>query len=441
VKPKVVIIGRPNVGKSSIFNKLTGKRISITADIPGVTRDRIYGEVEWLNKKFILIDTGGLEINPDDIIKQHISAQVQIAIRDADLILFVIDIQEGIVNLDIEIANFLRKLNKKIILIANKSDDFLRDKNKSYELYELGFGEPSLISAERSLGLGDLLDKIINNINAQDSQELEENIIRVAIVGRPNVGKSSLVNKILGDTRIIVSNIPGTTRDSIDVSITRDKKKYVLIDTAGIRRKNKVRKANQDLEYYSITRAVNSIERADICLLMLDATEIITEQDIKISGIAHKNGKPVIIAINKWDLINKTNKTFGEFLKIINQKLSYMPYAQKIFISVMTGQRLDKIFDLINYAWENTNKRIKTSELNQVITNAIKNNPLVSYKKKQTKIFYATQAEVCPPGFVFFVNNNKLIHFSYKRYLENQIRNAFDFSGTPVKIIIKNKNQ
>lgn len=438
-RPTVAIIGRPNVGKSSLFNKIAGRKISIVKDTPGVTRDRIYSEIEWTGKKFILIDTGGLELNSQEFIIKSVFEQAKIAVESCDLILFVVDGREGLINLDLEIANYLR-LNfktKKILLVVNKIDDFSRDKNLIYEFYKLGFGEPIAISAENSSGLGDLLDEIINNLDfANDFDEEKENIIKVAIVGKPNVGKSSIVNKILGENRSIVNNVSGTTLDAIDSFFKYDGQEYIFIDTAGIRKKSKVK---QDLEYYSVIRAIDSIERANICLLVIDAEENICEQDTKIAGIAHDNFKPVIVAINKWDKIEKDNKTVNIFLDKINNKLSYMSYAQKIFVSALTGQRLNKIFDLIKLAWKNNNLRIKTGILNEVLIESVAMNPPKLGKAKQLKIYYATQTNICPPTFKLFVNDVELMHFSYKRYLENQIRKAFGFVGVPIKFVIKSK--
>ena len=438
-RPTVAIIGRPNVGKSSLFNKIAGRKISIVKDTPGVTRDRIYSEIEWTGKKFILIDTGGLELNSQEFIIKSVFEQAKIAIESCDLVLFVVDGREGLINLDLEIANYLR-LNfktKKILLVVNKIDNFSRDKNLIYEFYKLGFGEPIAISAENNSGLGDLLEEIINNLDfVNDFDDEKENVIKVAIVGKPNVGKSSIVNKILGENRSIVNNISGTTRDAIDSFFKYDGQEYIFIDTAGIRKKSKVK---QDLEYYSVIRAIDSIERADICLLIIDAEENICEQDTKIAGIAHDNFKPVIVVVNKWDKIEKNDKTVNIFLDKINNKLSYMSYAQKIFVSALTGQRLNKIFDLIKMVWENNNLRIKTGILNEVLVESVAMNPPKIGKGKQLKIYYATQINVCPPTFKLFVNDLELMHFSYKRYLENQIRKAFGCVGVPIKFVIKSK--
>ena len=440
-KPIVAIIGRPNVGKSTLFNKLVGKKISITDNTPGVTRDRIYADTDWLDHNFTLIDTGGLESYFSSSFSRFIFEQAQIAIDTSDLILFIIDGREGITTLDQEIAQILRKSHRKVLLVANKIDDFARDKNKIYEFYSLGFGEPILVSAEQSLGLGDLLDEIIKSFDNISSKNLNQNendsIIKVAIIGRPNVGKSSIVNKILGQQRSIVSDISGTTRDAIDSFYKKDGQDYIFIDTAGIRKKNKIK---ESLEYYSIVRAIGAVERSNVCILILNAEDGITEQDIKIAGIAHENGKPVIIAVNKWDKIDKDNKTINKFSDEIKYRLSYMQYALKIFVSALTGQRITKIFDMINIAWANTNLRIKTGILNELLLETLAMNSPAVHKGRQLKIYYATQASVCPPTFVLFVNDKSLLHFTYRRYLENQIRNSFGFAGTPIRFVVRNKS-
>lgn len=434
-KPVVAVIGRPNVGKSTLFNRIAGHKISITKDTPGVTRDRIYADADWLDYKFILIDTGGLEPSSDDLIPKFVFEQAQIAIDTADLILFVVDGRDGPVNLDMDIAQILRRSKKNVLLVVNKIDDFRRDSNLIYEFYSLGFNEPIAVCAEQGLGIGDLLDKIVKNFDLPCKQN-EGDLIKVAVVGKPNVGKSSIINKILGQPRSIVSDIPGTTRDAIDTFYEKDEQKYIFIDTAGIRKKNKIR---ESLEYYSIVRAVNAIERSNVCILVINAEEGITEQDTKIAGIAHENGKPTIIAVNKWDKIEKDDKTIRKFSADIERKLSYMSYAPKIFISALTGQRLVKIFDLIQTVWTNTNMRVKTGVLNELLLEALTMNQPATDKGMQLKIYYITQVSVCPPTFILFVNDGQLLHFSYRRYLENQIRNAFGFSGTPIHFIIRNK--
>ena len=434
-KPIVAVIGRPNVGKSTLFNKLSGHKLSITKDIPGVTRDRIYADADWLNYSFTLIDTGGLEPRSNDLIPRFVFEQAQIAIETADLILFVVDGKEGITGLDMEIAQLLRNFKKNVLLVVNKIDNFRKDLSMIYEFYSLGFGEPVPVSAEQSLGIGDLLDEIVKNFNVS-VDEANDNIIKVAIVGKPNVGKSSMINKIIGENRTIVSNIPGTTRDAVDAFYEKDGQKYMFIDTAGIRKTNKIKEA---LEYYSIVRAVNAIERADVCILVINAEDGVTEQDAKIAGIAHERGKPTIIAVNKWDKIEKDDKTVRKFSDDIDKRIGYMNYAPKLFVSALTGQRLVKIFDFIQTVWANANMRIKTGVLNELLLEAMAMNPPAVDKGRQLKIYYATQASVCPPTFVLFVNDGKLLHFSYRRYLENQIRNSFGFTGTPIHFIIRNK--
>ncbi len=434
-KPIVAVIGRPNVGKSTLFNKLSGHKISITKDTPGVTRDRIYADADWLNYNFTLIDTGGLEPRSNDLIPKFVFEQAKIAIETADLILFVVDAKDGITALDMEIAQILRHFKKNVLLVANKIDNFRRDLPAVYEFYSLGFGEPIPVSAEQSLGIGDLLDEIVKNFDVASGDDSDD-IIKVAIVGKPNVGKSSMINKILGENRTIVSNIPGTTRDAVDAFYEKDGQKYMFIDTAGIRKKNKIK---ESLEYYSIVRAVNAIERANVCILVINAEEGVTEQDAKIAGIAHEKGKPTIIAVNKWDTIDKDNKTVQKFSNDIDQRIGYMNYAPKLFVSALTGQRLTKIFDYIQTVWANANMRIKTGVLNELLLESMAMNPPGVDKGRQLKIYYATQASVCPPTFVLFVNDGKLLHFSYRRYLENQIRNSFGFVGTPIHFIIRNK--
>jgi ribosome-associated GTPase EngA len=434
-KPIVAVIGRPNVGKSTLFNKLASRKISITKDTPGVTRDRIYADADWLNYNFILIDTGGLEPISNDLIPKFVFEQAQIAIETADLVLFVVDARDGITALDMEVAQLLRRFDKKVLLVANKIDNFRRDLDMIYEFYSLGFGTPIPVSAEQSLGIGDLLDEIVKNFSISCTDE-DDNIIKVAIVGKPNVGKSSMINKILGQKRSIVSDIPGTTRDAVDAFYEKDGQKYIFIDTAGIRKKSKIK---ESLEYYSIVRAINAIERANVCILVINAEDGITEQDTKIAGIAHEKGKPTIIAINKWDKVEKDNNTVRKFSDNIYKKMGYMHYAPHIFVSALTGQRLIKIFDLIKTVWANANMRVKTGILNELILEAMVMNPPAIDKGKQLKIYYATQAAVCPPTFVLFVNNGQLLHFSYRRYLENQIRNSFGFDGVPIHFIAKNK--
>lgn len=437
-KPIVAIVGRPNVGKSTLFNRIAEERISIVEDTPGVTRDRIYAEAEWLTHTFTLIDTAGLEPQSDDIILKQMYFQAEIAIETADVILFVVDVKTGVTDTDMQVANILRKKTKKpIILVVNKVDDLRKYGMDVYEFYQLGLGEPFAVSSGQAIGLGDLLDEVVKNF-PENQEEIEDDCVKVAIIGKPNVGKSSLVNKILGQQRVIVSDIAGTTRDAIDSYFEKDGQKYIFIDTAGIRRKSKIK---DNIEKYSIIRAVAAVERADVCILMIDATEGITDQDTKIAGIAHEAGKPTIIVINKWDLIEKDNKTMNNFIKIIDQEFKYMSYAPKMFISAMTGQRVQKLFENIIACNENSTKRVSTGLLNDVLIEAVALNQPPSDKGKPLKIYYITQVSVKPPTFIIFVNNVELLHFSYKRYIENQIRDAFGFAGTPIHFIVRNKER
>ena len=437
-KPIVAIIGRPNVGKSTLFNRIAEERISIVEDTPGVTRDRIYTEAEWLNYKFNLIDTGGIEPESEDIILKQMYAQAEIAIETANVILFVVDVKTGITEADMEIAKILRRSKKTVILVVNKVDDLRKYGMNIYEFYELGMGEPFGVSAGQAIGLGDLLDEVVKNFSSLEQNDDDDEKIKIAIIGKPNVGKSSLVNKILGEDRVIVSDIAGTTRDAIDSIYEKDGHKYVFIDTAGMRKKSKIK---ENIEKYSIIRAVSAVERSNVCILMIDATEGITDQDTKIAGIAHEAGKPTIIVVNKWDLIEKDNKTMNNFIKEIDSKFKYMSYAPKIFISALTGQRVHKLFETINFCFENSNRRISTGMLNEVLIEAIALNQPPSEKGKPLKIYYITQVSVKPPTFILFVNNFNLLHFSYKRYIENQLREAFGFFGTPIHFIVRNKNE
>lgn len=437
-KPIVAVVGRPNVGKSTLFNRIAEERISIVEDTPGVTRDRIYAEAEWLNHKFTLIDTGGLEPESEDIILKQMYTQAQIAIETADVILFVVDVKVGVTDADMQVANILRKANKPVVLAVNKMDDLRKYGMDIYEFYQLGIGEPFGVSAGQAIGLGDLLDEVVKNFPPQTEDDEEDDTIKVAIVGKPNVGKSSLVNKILGEERVIVSDIAGTTRDAIDTPYEKDGQKYVFIDTAGMRRKSKIK---ESIEKYSIIRAVAAVERADVCILMINATEGITEQDTKIAGIAHEAGKPTIIVVNKWDLIEKDNKTMNNFIKEIDKEFKYMSYAPKMFISALTGQRVHKLFETINYCSQNSTRRISTGMLNDVLIEAMALNQPPAEKGRPLKIYYITQVSVKPPTFILFVNDTELLHFSYKRYIENQLREAFGFSGTPIHFIARNKSE
>ena len=408
-KPIVAIVGRPNVGKSTLFNKLAGKRISIVQDTPGVTRDRIYAEAEWLNYKFTMIDTGGIEPESSDIIIKQMRRQAQIAIEMADVILFIVDGKEGLTASDIEVAQMLRKSKKRIVLAVNKIDN-LKDEDNSYEFYNLGIGDPVTISAAQGKGLGDLLDEVVKDFDALMEEEQDDEYIRIAMIGKPNVGKSSLINRLLGEDRNIVSNVPGTTRDAIDSYLETEEGKFILIDTAGLRRKSKVK---EEIERYSVVRTYAAIERADVCILMIDANEGITEQDEKIVGYAHELNKAIMVVVNKWDLIEKDDKTLSNYQKDLQQNLKFMPYAQYMFISALTGQRVNKILKVAKGCYDNYCKRVSTGILNEVINKAIlmKEPPVVGLKR--IKIYYATQVATKPPKFVFFVNDVNASHFSY----------------------------
>jgi len=435
-KPIVAIIGKPNVGKSTFFNYLAGSRISIVEDTPGVTRDRVYAETNWRGRNFTLIDTGGIEPESEDIILSQMREQANLAIEMADVIIFLTDIKQGVTAADQEIALMLKKSGKPIVLVCNKADNYEKAKQDIYEFYNLGIGDPYPISAANALGIGDVLDAIYEHFPEKDADEDDEEVIKVAVIGKPNVGKSSLINKILGENRTIVSDIAGTTRDAIDSYFENDKGKYVLIDTAGIRKKNKV---NERIEKYSVIRSLLAIERADVCLMMIDANEGVTEQDTKIAGEAHEAGKGVIIVVNKWDEIEKETGTLEKYKKEVYAKLAYLSYAPIIFISAKTGQRVDKLFDMINDVAKQNAMRISTSVLNQVINEAIAIVQPPTDKGKRLKILYGTQASTKPPTFVIFVNNKDLFHFSYERYLVNQIRKEFGLQGTPIRIIVREK--
>ena len=436
-KPTVAIIGRPNVGKSTFFNYIVGSRISIVEDTPGVTRDRIYAETNWRGRSFTVVDTAGIEPESDDIIISQMREQAQIAIEIADVIVFLTDIKQGVTATDEEIAVMLRKSKKPVILVCNKADNMSKDKNDIYEFYNLGMGDVYPVSAANALGIGDVLDAIYEKLPQKNDDEEDERI-KVAVIGKPNVGKSSLINKILGENRTIVSNIAGTTRDAIDTEYENSHGKYVLIDTAGIRRKSKV---TESIEKFSIMRTLLAIERADVCLMMIDATEGVTDQDAKIAGEAHEAGKGIIIVVNKWDEYEKETGTLEKYKKDIYAKLSYLSYAPIIFISAKTGQRVEKIFDLINHVNEQNSMRVSTSALNQVINEAIALVQPPTDKGKRLKILYGTQVSTKPPTFVIFVNNKELFHFSYERYLVNQIRREFGLEGTPIRMIAREKHE
>ena len=435
-KPTVAIIGKPNVGKSTFFNYLAGKRISIVEDTPGVTRDRVYAETNWRGRKFKIIDTGGIEPDSEDIIVVNMKKQAEIAIDIADVIVFITSAKQGITAQDREIAHMLRRANKPIVLVCNKVDNYQKDKDEIYEFYNLGLGDPFPISAINGIGIGDVLDEIYNHLPKDNYNEDEENVIKVAIIGKPNVGKSSLINKILGENRVIVSNIAGTTRDATDSYFENEEGKYIFIDTAGIRRKAKV---NENIEKYSVIRSSLAIERADVCILMIDAKEGVTEQDTKIVGEAHEAGKGIIIAINKWDEYEKDANTTEKYKKDVYNKLSYLSYAPIIFISAKTGQRVNKLFEMINSVASQNALRVPTSILNQVLNEAIAIVQPPTDKGKRLRIYYITQVATKPPTFVIFVNNRKLFHFSYERYIVNQLRKEFGLVGTPVRIICREK--
>ena len=435
-KPIVAVVGRPNVGKSTLFNALAGENIAIVKDTPGITRDRIYADVSWLDRNFTLIDTGGIEPESKDIILSQMREQAQIAIDTADVIIFLVDVKQGLQDADSKVADMLRRSHKPVVLAVNKVDDFKKYMPDVYEFYNLGIGEPHPISSTNRLGFGELLDEVIAHFEQEAEEEEEDDRIRVAIVGKPNVGKSSIINRLIGENRLIVSDIAGTTRDAVDTEITHNGKEYVFIDTAGLRRKNKIK---EELERYMIIRTVSAVERADIAVLIIDAVEGVTEQDAKIAGIAHDRGKAVIIAVNKWDAIKKDNQTVKEYTQKIRQVLSFMPYAEIMFISAVSGQRLMKLYDVIDTVNENHSMRVATGVLNEIVTEAVALQQPPSDKGKRLRIYYSTQVAVKPPTFVIFVNDKELMHFSYLRYLENQIRDTFGFVGTPLKFFVRER--
>lgn len=437
-KPIVAIVGRPNVGKSTLFNALAGEKISIVKDYPGVTRDRIYADITWLNYQFTMIDTGGIEPESKDLMLKHMRAQAEIAIETADVILFITDVRQGVVDSDFKVADMLRKSGKPVILIVNKVDSFEKFMPDVYEFYNLGIGDPVPVSAASRLGMGDMLDEVAKHFPQSATEEEEDERPRVAIVGKPNVGKSSIINRLVGEERVIVSDIAGTTRDAIDTAITWQDKEYVFIDTAGLRRKNKIK---EELERYSIIRTVTAVERADVVVVVIDASEGVTEQDAKIAGIAHERGKGIIIAVNKWDSIEKNDKTIYEHTKRIREILSFMPYAEIVFISAKTGQRVNKIFDVMDVVIQNHALRIATGVLNEILMEAVAMQQPPSDKGKRLKLYYITQVAIKPPTFVIFVNDKQLMHYSYTRYIENRIRDAFGFSGTSLKFIIRERKE
>lgn len=436
MKPIVAVVGRPNVGKSTLFNMLIGERLSIVDDMPGVTRDRIYGECDWNGRVFTVIDTGGMEPSSTDAMLVSIREQAQLAIETADVILFVTDVRSGLMDADREVGELLRRSKKKVVLCVNKVDNFDKFESYVYEFYGLGMGEPYPVSALGKLGIGDMLDEVVKNFPEGKGIDEEDEIPRIAIVGRPNSGKSSLINKLSGDNRSIVSDKAGTTRDAIDSKIKNNKKDYIFVDTAGLRRKSKI---NESIERYSIIRAVSAIEKSDVCILMIDASDGVTEQDAKIAGIAHERGKGMIIAVNKWDLIEKNNSSVKEFTEKVRQTLNFMPYASIIFISVKSGQRIGRLFPLIDATLENRAMRVQTGVLNEIITEALAMHQPPSDKGKRLRVYYVTQVSVKPPSFAVFVNKKELMHFTYLRYLENKIREAFGFEGTRLKFFVREK--
>lgn len=433
----VAIVGRPNVGKSTLFNRLVGKRVSIVDDKPGVTRDRIYGNTEWNGKSIVLIDTGGIEPYSKDIILSQMKRQADFAMDAADVILFLVDARDGITSSDEEVGKMLRRSGKPVILVINKVDDFT-DLSPHFEFYSLGFGEPVLISAAHGLAIGDLLDMITEQMAEEQGKDERDDAIKIAVAGKPNVGKSSLVNAILGEDRVIVSHIPGTTRDAIDTPFEADGQKMVIIDTAGLRRKSRI---SEDVEYYSTVRAVGAIEKADVVLMVLDGTEKISEQDKRVAGIAHDSNKGIIVVVNKWDIVEKDDKTTREYTDNIRKEFAFMQYAPIIFVSAKTGQRVRQVMESIKYVWEQYNFRVKTSMLNDLLQDATAIVEPPTVKGKKLKIYYAVQAGIKPPAFIFFVNDEKLFHFSYARYLENQIRGAFNLKGTPITIRTRAKKK
>ncbi len=435
-RPIVAVVGRPNVGKSTLFNVLAGSRISIVQDTPGVTRDRIYADVTWLNYNFTMIDTGGIEPDSGDIILSQMREQAQIAIDTADVIIFMTDVRQGLQDADSKVADMLRRSSKPVVLCVNKVDNFEKMMMDVYEFYNLGMGEPVAISAASRLGLGELLDAVTEHFPEENPDEEEDERPKIAVIGKPNVGKSSLINRMCGEDRVIVSDIAGTTRDAIDTPVVHNGREYVFIDTAGLRRKNKIK---EEIERFSIIRAVTAVERCDVAILLIDASEGVSEQDAKIAGIAHERGKGIIIAVNKWDAVEKDDKTIYRETENIRKVLSFIPYAEMVFISAKTGQRVNNLYDIIDMVIENSALRIQTGVLNEIVAEAVALQQPPTDKGKRLKIFYVTQASVKPPTFVIFVNDKELCHFSYVRYLENRIRDAFGFKGTSLKFIVRER--
>lgn len=436
-KPLVAIVGRPNTGKSTFFNKICGKRISIVDDLPGVTRDRIYADAEWCGHAFTMVDTGGLDVKSDDTFQKSIKTQAQIAIDLAEVIVFIVDGMAGLVPADYEVAELLRKTKKPVVLVVNKLDKF--EVEKTYDFYQLGLGEPYPISCAQSKGLGEVLDAIVNSFSFKVEADADDEAIKIAVVGRPNAGKSSIVNRILGEDRVLVSNVAGTTRDAIDTDFKYNGKKYTIIDTAGMRRQRSVLK--ESVEGYSVIRAMEAIKRADVVLIVFDASEEISEQDVRIAGYVHEENKPSIVVMNKWDLVEKDGNTINNYQKMLEDKLSFMSYFKPLYLSALTGKRLEKIMPTVNEVHENSTRRITTGTLNEIIQKAILSQEPPTKKGKKLKIMYATQAETNPPTFVIFVNDATLMHFSYERFLENRLRDAVNFEGTPIKLVFKNRKE
>ena len=438
-KPVVAVVGRPNVGKSTLFNALAGSRISIVEDTPGVTRDRIYAEVSWLDYQFTLIDTGGIEPESDDIIISRMREQAETAIMTADVILFLVDVRQGLVDADFKVADMLRRSHRPVVLVVNKVDNFDKFMPDVYEFYNLGLGDPIPVSAQGKLGIGDMLDQVVEKFEAPVQEEEEEDDRpKIAVIGKPNAGKSSIINKLLGEERVIVSPVAGTTRDAIDTTVKRNGQEYVFIDTAGLRRKSKIK---EELERYSIIRTVSAVERADVVLMVIDATEGVTEQDAKIAGIAHERGKGVIIVVNKWDAIEKETNTLEQFRKKVLDDLKFMDYAPVLFVSAMTGQRVNTVLDMVGQVYAQYTKRVPTGVLNDVLADAQAAMQPPATNGRRLKIYYGTQQHMAPPTFIFFVNDEELMHFAYQRYLENYLRKTFDFTGTPIRLILRAKNR
>ncbi len=437
-RPIVAVVGRPNVGKSTLFNALAGERISIVKDTPGITRDRIYADVTWLDRAFTLIDTGGIEPDSSDVILSQMRQQAQIAIDTADVVLFMVDVKQGLTDSDDKVADLLRRSQKPVVLVVNKVDSFQKYMADVYEFYNLGIGDPFPISAANRLGIGEMLDEVIRHFPQGAEAEEEDDRPRIAIVGKPNVGKSSIINRLIGENRVIVSDIAGTTRDAVDTEVIHNGRPYVFIDTAGLRRKNKIK---EELEHYMILRTVSAVERADVVVLVIDARDGVTEQDAKIAGLAHERGKGMILAVNKWDAVEKDDKTMYQFRDKIRNTLSFMPYAELIFVSALTGQRLSRLFDTIDAVIENHAMRVATGVLNEIMAEAVSLQQPPSDKGKRLRLYYITQVSVKPPTFVIFVNNKELMHFSYTRYIENKIREAFGFQGTPLKFIVRERKE